>query len=164
MVRLAGNSYGGAGSALRGPGQQWTRPAGPVASQIPGGCLTDPNDSAASHTGVVLGPCNGGPAQAFAALPGGTVRIRGRCLEVNRTVSSGKFPVDLAACTGAAAERWTVTAVPGAPAGAGSWLRNRATGQCLTDPAEPGVKFVARPVAVTGPCSAAIPGAAWQLR
>ena len=165
---LAGPRSGAA--ALRvarcasGPGQEWTLPAGPVASQIPGDCLTDPNDSAASHTGVLLGSCNGAPAQAFAVLPGGTVRIRGRCLEVNRTVSSRKFPVDLAACTGAAAERWTVTPVPGAPAGAGSWLRNRATGQCLTNPAAPGEKFIALPAAVTGPCSAAVPGAAWQLR
>ncbi len=27
-----------------------------------------------------------------------------------------------------------MTAVPGTPAGARSWLRNRATGQCLTAP------------------------------
>ncbi|HEY3978436.1 MAG TPA: GH25 family lysozyme [Streptosporangiaceae bacterium] len=147
-----------------GPGQAWTRPAGPVSSQIPGFCLTDVHGSAAAHAGVVIGACSGGPAQAFAVLPGGTVRIRGRCLEVNHTVSSRKFPVDLAACTGVAAERWTVTAVPGAPAGAGSWLRNRATGQCLTNPAELGDKFVAAPAAVTGACSAAVPGAAWQLR
>jgi Ricin-type beta-trefoil lectin domain len=145
-----------------GPGQQWTRPAGPVASQIPGFCLTDVNDSAANHAGVALGTCTAGPAQAFAVLPGGTVRIRGRCLEVNHTVSSRKFPVDLAACTGVAAQRWTVTPAPGEPAG--SWLRNRATGQCLTDPLELGEKFAAAPAAVTGPCSAAVPGAAWQLR
>lgn len=76
---------------------------------------------------------------------------------MNRTVSSRKFPADLTACTGAAAQRWTVTAVPGTPAGAGSWLRNRATGQCLTDPAQPGATFAARPAALTGPCSAATP-------
>jgi hypothetical protein len=83
---------------------------------------------------------------------------------VNRPVSSRKFPVDLTACTGAAAQRWTVTAVPRTPAGAGSWLRNRAVGQCLTDPAQPAATFPAHPAAVTGPCSAATPGAAWQLR
>ena len=57
-----------------------------------------------------------------------------------------------------------MTAVPGAPARAGSWLRNRATGQCLTDAAELGGKFAVHPAAVTGPCSAGIPAAAWQLR
>ncbi|MDQ2876923.1 MAG: RICIN domain-containing protein [Actinomycetota bacterium] len=44
--------------------------------QIPGGCLTDLNNAAAGHNGVVLGPCNGGAAQAWTALPGGTVRSR----------------------------------------------------------------------------------------
>ena len=165
---LAGpRSGGGALQIARctsGPGQAWTLPAGPVTSQIPGGCLTDLNNSAASHAAVVVGPCHGGPAQASAVLPGGTVRIHGKCLEVNRTASAGKFPVDLAACTGAPAQRWTVTAVPGAPAGAGSWLRNLATGQCLADPASPGATFASDPAAVTSACSAATPGEAWQLR
>jgi GH25 family lysozyme M1 (1,4-beta-N-acetylmuramidase) len=147
-----------------GPGQAWTLPAGPVTSQIPGGCLTDLSNSAAARAGVGLGRCAGGAAQAWAALPGGTVRIHGKCLAVNRTASARKFPVDLALCTGAAAQRWAVTAVPGAPAGGGSWLRNRATGRCLTDPAPPGTAFATHPAAVTGPCSAATPGAAWHLR
>jgi hypothetical protein len=74
-------------------------------------------------------------------------------------------PLPGARCpAGAAAQRWTVTAVPGRPAGGGTWLRNRATGRCLADPAAPGASFAGRPAAVTGPCSAATPGAAWQLR
>jgi GH25 family lysozyme M1 (1,4-beta-N-acetylmuramidase) len=146
-----------------GPGQEWTRPAGPLASQVPGGCLAAAGSARAGHTGVVLGPCRGA-AQAWAALPGGTVRSRGKCLEVNHTSSAGKFPVDLAACTGRPAQRWTVTAVPGRPAGSGSWLRNRAAGRCLADPAAPGATFAGHPAAVTAPCSAAAPGIAWQLR
>jgi GH25 family lysozyme M1 (1,4-beta-N-acetylmuramidase) len=145
----------------RGAGQEWTLPAAPLASQLPGGCLTAA--SSAARAGVVVGPC-AGVARAWTALPGGTVRSRGQCLEVSRGASAGKFPVGLAACTGAAAQRWTVTAVPGRPAGSGAWLRNRATGRCLADPAARGAGFAGRPAAVTGPCSAAAPGAAWQLR
>ncbi len=167
---MPGRPRSGGTAALRvtgcaaGPGQQWTLPAGPVTSQIPGGCLDDVNDSAANHAGTQIWPCNGSAAQDFIAEPDGTIRIRGRCLEVNHTASAKKFPVDLTGCSRAATQRWLVAAVPGAPVGGGLWLRNAASGQCLTDPARPGATFAAHPAAVTGPCSSADPGAAWRLR
>jgi GH25 family lysozyme M1 (1,4-beta-N-acetylmuramidase) len=166
---LTGPRSGGT-AALRvaacsgGPGQQWTLPAGPVASQIPGGCLEDLDNSAAAHTGVQVWSCNGSAAQDFTAGPAGTIRIHGRCLEVNHTATARKFPVDLAGCTGAPAQRWIVSAAAGAPAGAGLWLRDAGSGACLTDPASPGATFAAHPAVITGPCSAADPGAAWRLR
>jgi hypothetical protein len=135
-----------------------------VASQIPGGCLDDVNNSRASHAGTQVWPCDGSAAQNWVTLPDGTVRINGKCLEVNRTATARKFPVDIVSCGSAPAQHWTVTGAGGAGTGGGLWLRNDATGQCLTDPAAPGTAFGAHPAAVTGLCSAADPGAAWQLR
>jgi GH25 family lysozyme M1 (1,4-beta-N-acetylmuramidase) len=139
--------------------QRWTLPAGPVSSQIPGGCLDDKSDSAANHTPAQVWPCAGLPAQRWTAWPDRTIRIRGKCLEVNHSATAATSPVDLFTCTGAATQKWTVTAQ-----GGGVRLRNTAAGRCLLDPVLPGQGFTSHKAVQLGTCTATNPAIAWRLR
>jgi GH25 family lysozyme M1 (1,4-beta-N-acetylmuramidase) len=139
--------------------QQWTLPAGPAVSQIPGGCLDDTNDRAASGTVIGVWPCDGRAAQDWTAAPDRTVRIHGKCLQAGVTGPVSARTIKLETCTGAAAQRWSVTAD-----GAGTQLRNAASGLCLADPALSGSALASHPLAATGTCTAGDPALAWQLR
>jgi GH25 family lysozyme M1 (1,4-beta-N-acetylmuramidase) len=134
-------------------GQQWTLPAGPVTSQIPGGCLNDPNQSTVNGTAVQVWPCNGRPAQAWTATAGSALQVRGKCLQAARA-ASGASRVYLNTCAHTTAQQWTVAA-----SGAGVWYRNAAYGQCL---ANPGTAPAAHPAVTLGPCTAAGPAITWQ--
>jgi GH25 family lysozyme M1 (1,4-beta-N-acetylmuramidase) len=138
--------------------QEWTLPAGPVVSQVPGGCLDDTGDSSASHTRIEIWPCDGRAAQNWTAMPARTVQIHGKCLQASQAATASTRPVELDTCNASPAQRWTITA-----AGSGTVLRNPSSGLCLTDPATPGGTFAGHPAAATGPCAVSIPDS-WQVR
>jgi GH25 family lysozyme M1 (1,4-beta-N-acetylmuramidase) len=141
--------------------QAWTLPAGPLLSQIPGGCLDDPGGRVANGTRAQIWRCSGSAAQDWTATPRGTLQFRGRCLQAARSAAgaASSYVIALAACDGSAAQRWTVVAD-----GAGARLRSQASGWCLTDPAQPGATFASRPAVTLAACTAGSPAIAWQHR
>jgi GH25 family lysozyme M1 (1,4-beta-N-acetylmuramidase) len=131
--------------------QKWTVPAGPVVSEVPGICLTDQGGSTTAGNPVVAAACGGPSGQSWAVQPDGTVRFAGACLDIG-----GSNAVDLATCTGSAAQQWQITA-----SGGGQWLRNPQSGRCLTDPGD----SVASGTQLTaGSCTASDPGTVWRVR
>jgi alpha-tubulin suppressor-like RCC1 family protein len=100
--------------------------AGPIVSGArPALCVTDSDNSAASGTKVVIGPCDGSAAQDWTVDPDGTIRIHGQCLDLYRSGKASKTPVDLFACTGGPGQQWQPRA---------GTLVNPASGRCLDDP------------------------------
>jgi hypothetical protein len=120
--RCLASAGSGSPAALRrctgGPAQSWQLPAGPVLSALPGNCL------AAAGTGVTLARCRSAIPQHWLVSRGGMLQADGKCLVVaGRSMLDGAA-IKLAACSGAAAQRW----LPG-PHGE---LINENSGRCLT--------------------------------
>jgi beta-glucosidase len=107
--------------------QAWTLPAGPLSSQIPGRCMDDSGNHTANGSKIDLWACNGSAAQQWTVEPNGTVRIHGKCLNVQGSATG--TPADLWSCNGSAAQQWQLF-----PGGGGVSLVNPASGLCLTDP------------------------------
>ena len=68
----------------------------------------------ATGTRAVIRSCAGTAAQRWTVEPDGTMRVRGRCLEVNRQGKASGTPAGLHACNGTGAQLWHLT--PRAPA------------------------------------------------
>ena len=108
-------------------------PAGP----FPGGTGTIANPFngmcvalAADGTTVVAWTCSpGASTQQWTGYSDGTLRINGRCLDVTGPGAGAKAKV--AACTGAASQKWAIGQVSSNDFGP---LINTGTGTALTDP------------------------------
>jgi hypothetical protein len=108
-------------------------PAGPfpagtgtVASPFNGMCMTLDAD----HTAVVAWKCNpGASSQQWTGYSDGTLRINGRCLGVTGPGTGAK--AEVAACTGAASQKWRIAQVSFNDFGS---IVNTGTGTALTDP------------------------------
>jgi Ricin-type beta-trefoil lectin domain len=108
-------------------------PAGP----FPGGTGTIANPFngmcmalAADRTTVVAWKCSpGASTQQWTGYNDGTLRIGGRCLDVTGPGTGAKAKV--AACTGAASQKWAIGQVSSNDFGP---LINTGTGTALTDP------------------------------
>jgi GH25 family lysozyme M1 (1,4-beta-N-acetylmuramidase) len=154
---LSGSAAGRNGSRVRigpcsgGASRAWTLPAGPVRSQLPGLCLTQQSGS----TAAVISPCGGRAAQLWTAQPDRTVRLAGRCLAVAGGGTASGTRVDLASCTGGAAQRWRVRAD-----GAGQQLENPSSGLCLADPGDAAATGTQLVIAA---CAGGDPGTGWRL-
>ena len=109
-------------------------PAGPfpadtgtIANPFNGMCMALAGDGAA----VVAWKCSpGAAAQRWTGYNDGTLRINGKCLDVTGPNAGAK--VKVAACTGAASQRWAIGQVSGNDFGP---ITNLAAGNVLTDPA-----------------------------
>ena len=116
------------------PGQG---PAGPVALDLGGKCLTDVGNRPANGTQADIWTCTGGTAQHWTYVQDGTLRIHGKCL-----VSPGSSPasgakVALEPCTGRPVQQWWLTYPRSISPSLGTvpiTLRNPASGMCLSDP------------------------------
>ncbi len=109
-------------------------PAGPfpagtgtVASPFNGMCMTVAADGAT----VVAWKCSpGASSQQWTGYSDGTLRINGKCLDVTGPGAGAKAKV--AACTGAASQKWVIGQVSSNDFGP---IVNTGTGAALTDPA-----------------------------
>jgi serine protease len=100
--------------------------SGAVPSGIAGKCLDDYLNSSASGAMVDLYDCNGSPAQHWAWMPDGTLRINGKCLDVAGQGTGNGALVELWDCDGLANQRWS--------ANADGRLVGSQSGRCLDDP------------------------------
>jgi len=118
------------GSEARGlvvtPAAQ-SSPAGPIVSGYRSTkCAVISGGSDANDTPVVIGDCDGSPAQDWTIEAGGTIQAGGKCLDIYRDEKTNKAPVELWTCTGGANQQWH-------PTTAGT-LVNPISGKCLDDP------------------------------
>jgi GH25 family lysozyme M1 (1,4-beta-N-acetylmuramidase) len=141
------------------PGQG---PAGPVALNVGGKCLTDVGNRSANGTQAEIGTCNGSAAQRWTYVQDGTVRIHGKCLVAPASPPASGARVKLAPCTGALAQQWWLAY----PRSIGSSLGatpvtvlNSASGMCLSDPGRSRTNGTR---VIVGPCNG-LKDQAWTL-
>jgi hypothetical protein len=106
--------------------QSWELSAGPVLSAVTGRCLTDPSGTGAPGTKIMISPCRTSGAQWWTMKRDAALRIRGECLAVAGSSRQDGAVIELARCSGAAAQKWFT-----GPAGE---LLNGNSGRCLADP------------------------------
>lgn len=136
-------------------GQEWTLPAGPVQSAIPGKCLDDYRGYTANGNKIDVNRCNGSAAQRWAAHTDGTVRVKGKCLNVRYGGTTSGTPVQLYRCNGSSAQKWRLIADRGA-----LMLQNPHSGLCLADPADTTVNGTQLRI---GRCTTSDPGTSWRV-
>jgi hypothetical protein len=108
------------------PGGPFPGGTGTVANPVNGMCMA----LAADGTTVVAWKCSpGASTQQWTGYSDGTLRIGGRCLDVTGPAIGAKAKV--AACTGAASQKWRIGQVSSNDFGP---LINTGTGAALTDP------------------------------
>src|SRR5258708_25614698 len=95
-------------------GQEWTLPAGPVQSGIPGKCLDDYGNHTANGNKIDVYTCNGNAGQRWAARTDGTVRIDRKCLNVRNGGTTSGTLVQLYSCNGSSAQQWRLISDGGA--------------------------------------------------
>jgi hypothetical protein len=108
------------------PAGPFTAGTGTIAGPFNGMCMT----VAADGVTVVAWKCEPGAAsQQWTGYSNGTLRNGGRCLDV--TGSAVGAHVKVAACTGAASQKWNIAQVSGNDFGS---ISDASTGTVLTDP------------------------------
>ncbi len=108
------------------PGGAFPAGTGTVASPFNGMCMT----LAADGTAVVAWKCSpAASTQQWTGYSDGTLRINGRCLDVTGPQAGADAKV--AACTGAASQKWRIGQVSSNDFGP---IINTGTGTALTDP------------------------------
>gem|GEM_PF-1067492 len=136
--------------------QQWTLPAGPLTSGIPGDCASNVL-SAGQQTGTVtLRGCNGTSAQAWTLEPSGQLSMGGLCLGLTGGATTPGTLVQLNAC--AATHSSQIWQLAGGPMGVE--IFNPSAGLCLADP---GDSTTAGTQLVIGPCVTGDPGIYWRV-
>jgi hypothetical protein len=78
---------------------------------------------------IDISSCNGTSGQQWTTGPDGTVRVHGKCLDVQQGGTASGTPVDLWSCSGTGAQQWQLV-----PSGGGVSLVNPQSGLCLADP------------------------------
>jgi hypothetical protein len=101
-------------------------PAGQVHLALNGKCLTDPANKTANGTRVNVSKCQAGPAQHWTVASDGTLRVRGRCLDIAGSGGAAGQQAQLWQCDGSTRETWMQ--------GTAAELVNPASGLCLTGP------------------------------
>ena len=128
--------------------QQWTLPAGPLTSGVPGYC-------ASSLHGVSLRACNGSGQQAWTVSPKGNLTNGGKCLGLADGKTAKGTKLSLVTCTTSATQVWQLSGGP-----RGVQLVSPVAGLCLADPgdaAKPGTALRLEP------CVAADQGVTWRV-
>jgi GH25 family lysozyme M1 (1,4-beta-N-acetylmuramidase) len=138
-------------------------PSGAVYSGLPGKCLDDARNQAASGTEADGWPCNQTTAQHWTYVQDGTLRIHRMCLTVPGTTAASGAPVRLETCTGAPRQQWLPAyprAISSSAGARATTLLNRWSGMCLTDPStDKGTRIVIRKCAGTASQSWTLPAA-----
>ncbi len=106
------------------PNQQWLVPfAGSIASGAKGLCLDSFGGFTTQGNKIDAYGCNDTAAQQW-VFANQTLTFDGKCMDIAKTTTAVNL-IDLAACTGAPNQTWTLT---------NSALVNPATGKCLDNP------------------------------
>ena len=135
--------------------QQWTLPAGPLTSGIPGNCASNVQSTGQQIGAVTLRGCNGTSSQAWTLEPSGQLNIGGQCLGLTAGATTPGTRVRLGPCTTAPSQIWQVAGGP-----IGVRILNPLAGLCLSDP---GDSATAGTQLVIGPCVASDPGILWRV-
>jgi hypothetical protein len=138
---------------------QWTLPAGPIFSQLPGKCLDDRGNSPAAGTAIQLSPCDGTAAQKWSLGPDASIRIHGKCLGTQNDRTTEGARAELQPCGNYKSQTWEV-----APSQAtfALWFWDGAsdTGWCLSAPAN---SAAADAQLTLGNCFTSEPGDVWNI-
>jgi GH25 family lysozyme M1 (1,4-beta-N-acetylmuramidase) len=135
--------------------QQWTLPAGPLTSGIPGNCASNVRSSGQQIGAVTLRACNGTSSQAWSVQPTGQLKLGTQCLGLTAGATTPGTRVRLGPCTTAPSQIWQITAGP-----IGVRILNPLAGLCISDP---GDSTAAGTQLVIGPCVAGDPGILWRV-
>jgi len=134
--------------------QQWTLPAGALASGISGKCASNVL-STGQQTGTVTNRgCDGTSAQAWTLEPSGQLNLGGQCLGLSGGATAPGTLVQLGPCTSSSSQVWQLAGGP-----IGVEMLNPLAGLCLADP---GDSTTAGTQLVIGPCVAGDPGILWR--
>jgi hypothetical protein len=137
------------------PSQQWTLPAGPLTSGIPGNCASNVLSAGQQTGAVTLRGCNGTSAQAWTLEPSGQLSLGGQCLGLTAGVTTPGTHVQLGACATQPSQIWQLAGGP-----MGVEILNPYAGLCLADP---GDSTTAGTQLVIGPCVTGDPGIYWRV-
>ena len=102
-------------------------PAGQIHLALNGKCLNDPGNRTANGTRVNVANCQTGAGQHWTFAPDGTIRVRGRCLDIAGKGGAAGQPAQVWQCDGSPREAWAQ--------GTAGELVNPAAGLCLTSSA-----------------------------
>jgi hypothetical protein len=87
---------------------EWTAPAGPILSLVPGKCVDDRGNQSAAGTAIQIWTCNGRAAQKWTVRPGLGILIHGKCLGTRHDRTAAGTPVRLEPCDGSMSQSWIV--------------------------------------------------------
>lgn len=135
--------------------QQWTLPAGPLTSGIPGNCASNVRSTGQQVGAVTLRACNGTSAQAWSPQPTGQLKLGSQCLGLTAGATTPGTRVRLGPCSTAPSQIWQITAGP-----IGVRILNPLAGLCLSDPGDSGTAGTQLTI---GPCVASDPGILWRV-
>jgi GH25 family lysozyme M1 (1,4-beta-N-acetylmuramidase) len=136
--------------------QQWTLPAGPLASGIAGNCASSLRGGSDPVGTVTLRQCKRSAQQSWTMEPDGAISSGGKCLAAAGGRTAPGTPLRLVRCVkGAASQVWQLSGGP-----IGVQLVSPVAGLCVADPgdsAKAGTKLV------IGPCVAGDAGISWRV-
>jgi GH25 family lysozyme M1 (1,4-beta-N-acetylmuramidase) len=135
--------------------QQWTLPAGPLTSGIPGNCASNVRSTGQQVGAVTLRACNGTSAQAWSPQPTGQLKLGSQCLGLTAGATTAGTRVRLGPCSTTPSQVWQITAGP-----IGVRILNPLAGLCLSDPGDSGTAGTQLTI---GPCVASDPGILWRV-
>jgi GH25 family lysozyme M1 (1,4-beta-N-acetylmuramidase) len=142
-------------SSTPSPSQQWTLPAGPLTSGIPGNCGSNVRSTGQQVGAVTLRACNGTSAQAWTVEPSGQLSLGGQCLGLTAGATTPGTRVRLGPCSTAPSQVWQVAGGP-----ISVRIVNPLAGLCIADP---GDSTTAGTQLVIDPCVAGDPGTLWRV-
>jgi len=135
--------------------QQWTVPAGSLASGIAGYCASSLRAAGDQVGAVTLRACNGTSRQAWTIEPDGALSDGGKCLDLTSGATVPGTRVRLVTCGSGATQVWQLADGP-----MGVHIVSSVAGLCLADP---GDRAKGGTPLVIGPCVAGDPGISWRV-
>jgi GH25 family lysozyme M1 (1,4-beta-N-acetylmuramidase) len=136
--------------------QQWTLPAGPLTSGIPGNCASNVVSTGQPAGAVTLRACDGTSMQAWTLEPSGQLDLGGLCLGLTGGATTPGTLVHLVTCaTAHSSQVWQLAEGP-----IGVEIFSPAAGLCLADP---GDSATAGTQLVIWPCVQGDPGILWRV-
>jgi GH25 family lysozyme M1 (1,4-beta-N-acetylmuramidase) len=135
--------------------EQWTLPAGQLASGVPGYCVSDYHRSGPVTGQVSVRTCSRSAQESWTIRPDGLVQIGAYCLTLQHVNGAAGTEVVLARCHAVASQTWEFSGGP-----FGAWLISKQAGLCLSDPGDRARNGTGL---VLGYCQQSDPGITWRL-
>jgi GH25 family lysozyme M1 (1,4-beta-N-acetylmuramidase) len=135
--------------------QQWTLPAGHLASGIPGYCVSDYHRRGPVTGQVSVRTCARSAQESWTIHPDGLVQIGAYCLTLQGPGVTAGTRVALARCQVVPSQTWQLSGGP-----FGAWLVNGQADLCLSDPGDRARNGTGL---VLGYCQQSDPGITWLV-